>query len=894
MRKTGFVSLLILFSFTSLFAQLESSENDKEQLAQMEADRFAKLQYANLQITDNQTNYDVRYYDINIQVLPEMTMLAGNVALNADVVNSPVSQIEVNFLDDMQVDSVRVAGRDASFTHSDDLIRVQLDKTYQPGEKVTVRIFYHGTPSQSGYGAFGFDYYAGQPMIWSLSEPFGARNWWPCKDIPADKADSVDMRLTVPQNLVAVSNGLLFSVTSSGDKKIYWWHEKYPIASYLVSVAIHPYAHFSDSVSVVPGSKMPIDYYVYPSELNNAKSAYAKTKRMIEIFSDLFGPYPFYEEKYGHAQFLGGANMEHQTITSLRTYSESTIAHELSHQWWGDNITCHDFGHIWLNEGFATYSEALWKEFYYGKLDYRLNMNAKMYFGDGTIFVSDMSVGNIFNYNRSYRKGSWVLHMLRHVVGDSIFFDILKAYKSDPRYKYGTATTEQFEQVCEAVSGKDLHDFFHQWIYEEYYPQYVFNSSVKDSSGKFVTTVNIYQKQTNTILFHMPVDLLFRFAGGDTVIAVDNFLAEQKYRFVFEQKPVALQLDPENWILKTVREELLQPKFDRGILLVNGVDWQTYGNEIQSLYLDSTLWSDFPISFWDCFQEPGDGYPSSLPQPEGTGRVPSDILGQYSTVIWVGNDYKGDLDAWKNTNISGYLKAGGNVLLFGRHGRSFIDQELEDYLGIQWRESSNNTLANCQSSFAGLSDVSFTGNQNNNAVFDTSFTQAETVLLFKDTKAFSEPRGLGAWRKPAAGGTLRNNGGRFIFISGRPYRFDHTQLRKNAAYILGTFFEENKTPGTGASSQPEAFTLVSNYPNPFKGKTDITFQLIRSADISVSIYNLLGRKIKTLHRGKLRIGKYHFLWNGDDEQSMKIAPGIYFLRIRQNGFIKSIKLVKLK
>jgi aminopeptidase N len=333
-------------------------------------------------------------------------------------VNESISQLEINLLDNMVVDSVLTKNFQANFNHTNDMILITLDRSYNPGEKAGVRIYYRGNPTQTGFGSFGFDRIADQPMIWSLSEPFGARNWWPCKDIPADKADSVDIRITVPEPLVVVSNGILRSVVSENNKKTYWWHEKYPITTYLVSVAIHPYAKFSDSLEVVPGKIMHIDYYVFPSEIDNARQAYSKTKDMITIFSDLFGPYPFFEEKYGHAQFVGGANMEHQTISSLRTYNEYTIAHELAHQWWGNLITCRDFGHIWLNEGFATYSEALWAEFYYGKQAYWENINRNQYFGGGTIFVTQMNVSTIFNFDRSYRKGSWILHMLRHVVGD--------------------------------------------------------------------------------------------------------------------------------------------------------------------------------------------------------------------------------------------------------------------------------------------------------------------------------------------------------------------------------------------------------------------------------------------------------------------------------------------
>ena len=539
-----------------LLAQQKISQfGELRDLSKREARQYAQMLQAAARETPNQAQYDVRAYDISLNLLTDQGILEGRVTVRAEVTGDSIDYLELNLQQDMAVDSVFLFSEKASAAHLGDFLRVELNRWYAKGESLTVRIFYHGRPVRSGFGPFGFDEYNGEPMVWSLSEPFGARNWWPCKDVPSDKADSVNMRIEVPSGLVAVSNGLLRSVTERGGRKIYWWHESYPITTYLVSIAAYPFVHFSDTVQVVPDRKTPVDYYVFPDQEATARVRYAKTPQMIETFSRLFGPYPFWKEKYGHAQFLGGANMEHQTITSLRSYHELTIAHELAHQWWGDMITCRDFHHIWLNEGFATYSEALWLEQAYGKADYFALMQQLAYLGGGTVFVPDLTdVGRIFDYDLSYRKGAWVLHMLRHVVGDSTFFRILQAYGDNPDLKYGTAVTEDFQRVCETVSGKDLSDFFQQWIYREFHPVYVFSYQSTDSAGVFPTVVTILQEQTNTGLFHMPVDLRFIFSAGDTTVTVENFLQRQTYHFVLENQPVSLQLDPDGWILKEVRQ----------------------------------------------------------------------------------------------------------------------------------------------------------------------------------------------------------------------------------------------------------------------------------------------------------------------------------------------------
>jgi len=889
-RVTTLVFTILLFYNLSYSQSSVDPASTGTLLAEKEAARFLEVALANAQQTQNQANYDVRYYDIRIEVFPSAEQLVGSVTIHADVVGNAIDRLDVDLLDNMVVDSAKAENLRVAYTHSEDIVTIPLGRSYEPGEDVCICIYYHGSPVQSGLGAFDFGTYNGQPMIWSLSQPFGSRNWWPCKDIPADKADSVDIRITVPSNLVVASNGLLRSVNEEAGKKTYWWHEKYPIVTYLVSITIHPYAMFSDSVEVIPGRYMPIDYYVFPDLLEKSRGDYAITKDMIEVFSNLFGPYPFHEEKYGHAQYDRSGGMEHQTITSLNAFSPSEllIVHELAHHWWGDLITCQDFGHIWLNEGFAHYAEALWDEFYHDKERYWDHMNRNKYFGGGTVYVTQMETSVIFDNDLSYNKASWVLHMLRHIVGDSTFFDILKSYASDSRFRFKTAITEGFQQICEEVSGLNLGDFFHQWIYEEYYPYYEFHHETRDSSGFYVTQVQIRQIQQNTVVFHMPVDLRFQFTGTDTTVVVDNFLADQTYRFVFDEQPVGVELDPDDWILKKISRGFPEPSFSQGILLVNGVSWSQYDDEIRSAYESRAFWGDFSITFWDCFPPPSGGYPRTLPTPVGFGDVPSDILGQYSSVIWVGNNYDGDLDAWWNTAITGYLNAGGNVLLMTRMGRLFFDVALSDYMGIDWEETTSNTLGNCVAVYPGLVDMGFLDIQSANSVFNVQFNQPETVLLFQETESFSENRGLGAWRKPQNGGTYSPQGGQFVFISGRPYRYDVYALRTNVEYILEHFFEESDKREIDTSE-----TRMESYPNPFSHRVSIDLIVPRTGEVTVSIYNVLGQRIKVLYRGLLDSGHYTFIWSGDDERGQQLPAGIYFGRAQCSGGDKVIKIIKV-
>lgn len=888
MNRIFIVCIILL---TTINFGITQEVSDRQLEAQYKAERLTKIMQMESQKTANQDFYDVKHYDLDLTIDVPGKQILGIVTVLAEVVGQSISQMDVNLLSSMTVDGVKIKNASTSYQHRNDLIEITLDKIYQPGELFTVSIDYHGRPEQSGFGAFGFDTHNGQPMIWSLSEPFGARNWWPCKDFPSDKADSADIRVTVPKNLIVASNGNLISEIEHDNLKTYWWHESYPIVTYLISVAIHPFYVYSDYYHYSATDSMEVRFYVYPDQVNLVRSPYAKVVDMIKIFADIYGEYPFIREKYGHAQFEGGANMEHQTLSSMVSRNETTIAHELAHQWWGDYITCENFHEIWLNEGFAVYSEALYLERYYGNDAFWQEVESNKYFGDGTIYVYDLSsTSSIFNYNRTYRKASWILHMLRHVVGDENFFKILKEYYNECHLRYGTATTDDFRAVCERVSGINLEKYFHQWRFEEYFPTYSYAWSWKQNGANYDIQLQIEQMQQNHT-FWMPIDVSITTAAGETTIVVWDSLETQTFNLTIASEPLRIELDKYNWILKQVQEPIVAPTFDSGILLVNGVSWSTYGSEIRNAYQTKAFWGNYPISFWDCFPLPMGGYPSTLPSPLGHGKVPADILGKFSTIIWIGNNYDGDIASWTETSILQYLKSGGNVLLMTRMGQDFIDSDLQAYLGITWAEKAENQISNCVADFPGLMDMSMTGNQTYNGVFNTDLATSESKLLFKETKSFSTSRGLGVWRKPVNGGTFRVEGGQFVFISGRPYRYNPNQLKANVEFMLENFFQESKTTDSSDNHAniPTEYALGQNYPNPFNPSTEIVFALPEKARVQVEIFDMLGRKVTTIVNKELPAGRHTAKWNANG-----IASGVYFYKISSAKFTKTRKMVLVR
>ena len=498
--------------------------------------------------TANQSAYDVRYYDLDLYPDLNLQVLTGTVKVRATVLAGPLTTMELDLYSSMVVDSARSGGVPASFSRSGNLLIVNLDRPYASGETMEVKVSYHGTPLS---GDFTFDSVNGRPLIWTLSEPFGARAWWPCKDYPSDKADSADVRVTVPSGMITASNGNLVESSDNGTIARTHWKERYPITTYLVSVTSYPYRVYSDWHRPTPTDSMEIRFYIYPEDAASTATVNAKVKNMIAAFAARFGPYPFLAEKYGEAEFNWGGGMEHQTCTSLGVFFEYVIAHELSHQWWGDMVTCRDFHHVWLNEGFATYSEALWAEANSGASGYLSDLMGNQYFGAGTIYVPDESNENrIFNSNLSYNKPSWVLHMLRHILGDSTFFAALRAYYQ--QYQYRTAVTEDFRDVCEAVSGRNLHPFFQEWIYGEYYPRYQFASSWAAAPVGGYNVSMVLEQTQSWQLFWMPVDVtVYTPAGPQTFVVMDS-LRDQAFSFHVAQQPDSVQIDRDLWILRTV------------------------------------------------------------------------------------------------------------------------------------------------------------------------------------------------------------------------------------------------------------------------------------------------------------------------------------------------------
>lgn len=500
--------------------------------------------------------FDVTHYMLDLAITTQPNYLKGDVKIAGVCKRDSSSSLTLDLTNTMRVDSVRVNGQKVTYAQAAGALNIALLPAAALGSSLSVEIFYRGIPVPTGFGSFVFDSHLGVPWIYSLSEPFGARDWWPCKDDPSDKADSADIIVTCDSTFKVGSQGKLVSAVNHGDgTTTYHWQEQYPIASYLISLAISNYAQFSNWFRYSPTDSMEVLNYVLPEHYSKATVVLPRVVDMLSIYSELFGLYPFINEKYGHAEFAGGG-MEHQTMTSIGIFEEDVVAHELAHQWFGDMITCRSWADLWLNEGFAQYCTALYRERKYGSVSYWDYMDKQVHAAasaSGSVGVPDtITPGSLFNSALIYSKGAAVLHMLRHLVGDTLFFRALRAYANDPLLKYSTASSVDLQRVFENASGKSLSYFFREWLYGVGFPDYEYSWEWKPGGDSSSLTIVIQQPitQQRPTFFTMPIDVHISSEGRDTLVTLFNDAQVQTFTLRYPSKPTAVMLDPQGWILK--------------------------------------------------------------------------------------------------------------------------------------------------------------------------------------------------------------------------------------------------------------------------------------------------------------------------------------------------------
>jgi aminopeptidase N len=563
MKKLLFTLLLISFSVPTLYSQQNPPARGSEYCSKKKIQSGNPLKQAGiLDYNAPVHSFDVLKYTLDLGLYSCFVSPYPNNFTATEIVrfrvDSVLSEISLNAVNtSLTVNSVSMAG--TSYTHLNDQLTVTLDRTYNPGEIAEIGILYqHNNVDDNAF-------YADNGFVFTDCEPEGARKWFPCWDRPSDKAE-FEVTARVKSSARLGSNGRLADSSFSGDTLTYHWISSDDIATYLMVLT----GKTNFNLDIVywhklsnPSDSVPIRFYYNDGEDPGYMEEIILP--MTDYFSEQFCEHPF--EKNGFAalnDLFQWGGMENQTLTSICPtfcWFESLIAHEYAHQWFGDMITCATWADIWLNEGFATWSEAYWYESYSGYTAYKndIDQDALNYMNGNpgwAISEPDWAVTTppnyiLFNYSITYCKGACVLHQLRYVLGDSLFQAILQSYCADTNMKYKAATIRDFNDKVNEVAGGNYDWFFDEWIYSPNHPVYYNTYNFQDlGTGNWQASLFITQVQSNAPFFKMPVDIRLVFEDyTDTVVRIMNDVNYQQFSWIFPKKPVLLQFDPSNQIV---------------------------------------------------------------------------------------------------------------------------------------------------------------------------------------------------------------------------------------------------------------------------------------------------------------------------------------------------------
>ncbi len=522
--------------------------------------------------------YDVKFFCLNIEVNPAIDSIKGKATTYFKAKKENLNTITFDFEDNMTVDSIIFRQQKVNYIHQNDFLDITLPVELELDYLDSISVYYQGNPESSGFGSFVTSTHNSNPIMWTLSEPYGAKAWMPCKQTLNDKTDSLDLIVTVPIGNRVAANGLLFKIDTLEQQITFHWKHRYPITAYLIAFAVTNYAEYYDYVNIGDSLTIPILNYVYPESLTTAQSSTPDITDVFQFYCDTFMLYPFWEEKYGQAQFNWGGGMEHQTMTFVGGFYHSLMAHELAHQWFGDYITLGSWQDIWLNEGFAVYLEGMTAEL--GLAPYNWdewkasNIASVTSLPDGSVFCSDTtSVSRIFNYRLTYMKGGMILHLLRWIIGDRAFFDAIRNYLNDPKLAYGYAKVDDLKNHFEQECGCDLTYFFDDWYYGEGFPLYSVYWS-QNEQKKVSLTIFQSQSTSKADFFVLPIAIKLIGQNKDSIIVVNNTYSGQKFEFDLNFTAENLIFDPDKWIItqNTTISKILTKDTNELFLLPNPVD----------------------------------------------------------------------------------------------------------------------------------------------------------------------------------------------------------------------------------------------------------------------------------------------------------------------------------
>jgi len=561
--KSVITLFIFLFSSINFFAQENHTECSKR-------DRFKnhhlKSNTLNVSQIEETEKYDVHFYQLDLNMTNTSTFLAGTGRMDAKA-NQPIDSVLLELYPTLTISEIRLNGIPTGFSRTGTAVKVFVNAN--AGQVFSLEIDYSGNPPTAQTNPLGGSGITagsstswGNKVVWTLSEPFSAMEWFPCKQSLTDKADSSFVSVTVPDTCKAGSNGILTSVDTLGNGFLKFnWQHHHPIDYYLISTAVAKYVDYSYYVNPA-GAPQPIlvQNYIYdnPNTLPNFINEINETGNFIELYYEKFGPYPFEDEKYGHCMAPISGGMEHQTMTTQGFFEKKLTSHELAHQWWGDNVTCASWCDIWMNEGFASYSEYLMLENLYPleKDQHMLDVhqNVKTQTGGSVWVLDSLNEARIFSGRLTYDKGAGIIHTIRFLINnDSLFFGGLHAFQD--YYTNSTVKGIDFKNFMAAYTGVNLDAFFEEWYFGEGYPTY----SIRwEQAGQdvLVEISHTCSKPNVTPLFTNSLELMLNRAGApDTIIRFP--ISSNVELFTVPNigtlsTSATVIIDPNNWVINNV------------------------------------------------------------------------------------------------------------------------------------------------------------------------------------------------------------------------------------------------------------------------------------------------------------------------------------------------------
>ncbi len=550
-----------VIAFAAFFVQAFSQKNEEAERKSMirnELRKYSKM--VDYNVNPNTLNYDLKYQRLELDLDPAQHFVSGTVTSHF-VPNQNISSIYFDLSDVLSVSEVKYHGVNLPFTQlSTKEIKIDFPSNLPAATLDSLSIKYSGAPDTGGSAgdAFTVSTQGGTPVLYTLSEPYGAQEWFPTKQSLNDKIEKLDIKINTPSQYSVASNGKLIAETSlTGSRKLTFWQTNYPIPAYLIALGITNYTKLNDTMGTPP---FPFVNYLYPSTATNTTtiSNINWTKTVMNTFEEYFGPYPYRNEKYGHMQFSWGGGMEHATMSSMGSWGRGIIAHELAHQWFGDKVTCGSWNDIWLNEGFATFGEHLANEKLLMTNSQFLNyLSSEMSYitgsPGGSVYVPDGNLGNtgtIFSGRLTYSKAGYVVRMLKWILGDEAFYAAIKDYHTRPELAYGYAKTADLKNSLLQSTGKDFTEFFNDWIYGQGYPTYQIRWN-QTSDDMLRIRVSQTQSHSSVSFFEMPLPIKVNGTGGQVAyLKLDHTTNNQNFANLINFPVSSIQFNYENQMIQ--------------------------------------------------------------------------------------------------------------------------------------------------------------------------------------------------------------------------------------------------------------------------------------------------------------------------------------------------------